>query len=78
MDLDEEYKRDDGKHVLNKLSYCRRDATAGVPTPPEFTFREGANIVQRITDLRSAINRYFDFCKEIPIQASTPEEWSNR
>ena len=65
VDLDEEYKLDKGKSVLGKLSYCRRDATAGVPAPAEFHFREGANVVQRITDLRYAVNRYFAFCEEV-------------
>lgn len=64
VDLDAEFKRDGGKKVLEKLSYCRRDASAGIPAPAEFNFKEGANIVQRITDLRSAVNRYFAFCQE--------------
>ena len=64
VDLDVEYEADGGKAVLDKLSYCRRDATAGVPAPAEFTFKEGANIVQRITDLRASVNKYFTFCAE--------------
>ena len=63
-DLDNEYKTDGGKTVLDKLSYCRRDATAGNPPPKEFIFKEGANVVQRITDLRAAVNKYFTFCKD--------------
>lgn len=64
IDLDTEYKKDAGKAVLKKLSYCRRDATAGVKAPTEFSFKEGANVVQRITDLRASVNKYFSFCSE--------------
>lgn len=64
VNLDDEYKRDGGKAVLEKLSYSRRDASAGIPAPAEFHFKQGANVVQRITDLRSAVNRYFTFCRE--------------
>jgi len=66
VDLDVEYKKDCGNAVLAKLSYCRRDATAGLSAPSEFSFKEGANVVQRITDLRAVVNRYFDFCREVP------------
>lgn len=63
VDLDEEYSRDNGQAVIAKLSYNERDAKANLPVPQEFNFKEGCNVVQRLTDLRSSVNRYFDFCK---------------
>lgn len=63
VNLDEEYSRDNGQAVIAKLSYNARDAKANLPVPQEFNFKEGCNVVQRLTDLRSSVNRYFDFCK---------------
>ena len=63
VDLDEEYRKDNGQAVIAKLSYNARDAKANLPVPQEFNFKEGCNVVQRLTDLRSSVNRYFDFCK---------------
>ena len=58
-----EYRKDNGQAVIAKLSYNARDAKANLPVPQEFNFKEGCNVVQRLTDLRSSVNRYFDFCK---------------
>ena len=65
VDLDEEYRKDNGQAVIAKLSYNARDAKANLPVPQEFNFKEGCNVVQRLTDLRSSVNRYFDFCKNL-------------
>ena len=65
VDLDKEYAKDGGAEVLSKLSFSKRDVDAGVPLPKEFSFKEGCNVVQRMTDLRSAVKRYFSFCSAI-------------
>ena len=32
--------------------------------PTEFHFKDNANIRYRMANLRSAVNKYFEFCKE--------------
>lgn len=63
VDLDEEYRKDRGQTVIRKLSYNARDAKFNHPVPQEFNFKAGCNVVQRLTDLRLAVNRYFDFAQ---------------
>lgn len=65
VDLDEEYAKDGGREVLSKLAYNKRDMDAGIPLPKEFSFKAGCNVVQRMTDLRSAVKRYFSFCAAV-------------
>ena len=55
IDLDNEYSNDKGKTLLGKMQYT---------APAGFHFKENANIRFRMTDLRSAVNRYFKFCEE--------------
>ena len=62
VDLDEEFKKDGGKSVLSTLHYTIHDLRAGKEIPAGFHFKEGTNVNQRMTDMRSAAGRYFDFC----------------
>lgn len=62
VDLDEEYKKDGGKRVLSLLHYTINDLRIGKGIPGGFHFKEGTNVNQRMTDMRSAAGRYFDFC----------------
>ena len=39
VDLDEEYRKDNGQAVIAKLSYNARDAKANLPVPQEFNFK---------------------------------------
>jgi len=64
VDLDEEFKKDGGNALLSQLSYNRKMANKNEPYPACFSFREGANVVQRMTDYRSATKKYFAFCEE--------------
>lgn len=63
VNLDEEYKKEKGQAIIAKLSYNARDAKANLPVPQEFKFKEGWNVVQRLTGLLSSVKRYLDFCK---------------
>lgn len=64
IDLDREFAKDEGKSVVSTISYSKKDADNRLPIPAGFTFKEGSNPVQRMTDLRSAVRKYFTFCKE--------------
>ena len=64
IDLDEEFSYDKGKRLMDKMQYSIADERAKKEAPPEFHFKENANIRFRMTDLRSAASRYFEFCKD--------------
>ena len=66
VDLDAEYKKDAGKRVMSLLQYNINDLRAGKKIPAGFHFKEGTNVNQRMTDMRSAVGRYFDFCASCP------------
>ena len=66
VDLDKEFKKDGGKRVLGLLQYNINDLRAGKKIPEGFRFKEGTNVNQRMTDMRSAAGRYFDFCASCP------------
>lgn len=64
VDLDDEFVFDKGNRLLKKMQYSIADERAGKKTPTEFHFRDNANIRYRLANLRSAVNKYFVFCKE--------------
>ncbi len=66
IDLDDEYKKDEGKKVLAQLHYTINDLRMRKPLPGGFHFKDGVNVNQRMTDMRSAVVQYFAFCKSCP------------
>lgn len=64
VDLDEEFSFDKGKSLLSKMQYSVTDERNNKEAPAEFHFKDNANIRYRMTNLRSAVNKYFEFCKE--------------
>lgn len=63
-DLDTEYAFDKGKRLLSKMQYSIMDEREHKEAPTEFHFRDNVNIRYRMANLRSAVNKYFEFCKE--------------
>lgn len=64
IDLDEEFCKDRGCGLMKKMQYSISDERANKEPPVEFHFKDNANIRYRMANLRSAVNRYFEFCKE--------------
>ena len=64
VDLDEEFAIDKGKLLLSKMQYSVEDERANKEAPEGFHFKENAHIRFRMSNLRSAVNIYFDFCEE--------------
>lgn len=64
MDLDIEFAYDKGKRLLQKMQYSIADERANKEPPIGFCFKDNSNIRFRMANLRSAVNKYFDFCKE--------------
>lgn len=65
VDLDNEFVFDEGNRLLSKMQYSIADERAGKEAPIEFHFKDNANIRYRMANLRSAVNKYFEFCKEM-------------
>lgn len=63
IDLDLEFEKDYGFNVMKTLSYGKKDMDQGVEFPGQFVFKDGANRIQRITDLRASAKQYFLFCE---------------
>jgi hypothetical protein len=49
---------------LQKMQYSIADERANKEPPIGFCFKDNSNIRFRMANLRSAVNKYFDFCKE--------------
>ena len=64
IDLDAEYTLDKGKRLLGKMQYSISDEREKKEAPSEFHFKDNANIRFRMANLRSAVNKYFEFCRE--------------
>ena len=63
-DLDAEYALDKGKRLLQKMQYSISDERKQKAAPTEFHFKDNANIRYRMANLRSAVNKYFEFFHE--------------
>jgi len=61
-DLDEEYLRDRGRLILEKLCYSSDDEKRRKPVPSELDFSPGANLKNGMASLKAAAKKYFEFC----------------
>lgn len=61
VDLDEEFQKDEGNTVLVALSSEKYDDNDLKKISEEFGFKEGSNIKFRLSDMKSAVKRYFKF-----------------
>ena len=63
LDLDEEYKKDGGRGLIALLEYTADDEGLNRPAPEEIYFTPGSNIRSGMSSLRSAVKKYFEFCR---------------
>ena len=64
VDLDEEFNRDKGKSVIDRLNYSREDEQMNVAAPKGLYFKPGANLYNGLASLKNAAKKYFRFCAE--------------
>lgn len=64
INLDIEYAFDKGKQLLSKMQYSIADERAQKEVPAGFNFKDEANVRYRMANLRSAVNKYFEFCED--------------
>lgn len=62
VNLDTEYLKDHCQSLVQQLEYTTEDARNGVLVDDAFNFSANANIKNGMASLRSAINKYVEFC----------------
>jgi|LSQX01.1.fsa_nt_gb hypothetical protein len=63
LDLDEEYIKDGGHNLIKLLEYSADDERLNKAAPKGITFMPGSNIRNGMSSLRSAVKKYFEFCR---------------
>ncbi|WP_169788236.1 MULTISPECIES: hypothetical protein [Bacillota] len=63
LDLDEEFAKDGGRSLVNLLEYSSEDESLNRPAPDGISFSPGSNIKNGMSSLRSAVKKYFEFCR---------------
>ena len=63
LDLDEEYQRDGGRSLVTMLGYSADDEKQKRSIPSGLEFSPGSNIRKGMASLRSAVKKYFEFCR---------------
>lgn len=62
IDLDEEFRKDKGTSLIEKLTYTAEDASQKRPLRCDISFNSSANIRSGMSCLKSAVIKYFEFC----------------
>lgn len=63
LDLDEEYDKDGGRSLVTILEYSTDDEKQKRSAPSGVEFTSGSNIRNGMASLRSAVKKYFEFCR---------------
>lgn len=63
INLDDEYKKDDGVSLLNKLTYTTDDELHSRPLRCDIYFNVGSNLRNGMGSLKTAVSKYFEFCR---------------
>lgn len=64
VDLDNEYKKDGGAALLYMLSTKNVSKEDLNEVSKKFGFKEGSNTKYRLSDMKSAVNRYFKYLQQ--------------
>lgn len=64
IDLDDEFNKDNGTSLLEKLTYTTDDELHNHPLRCNICFNAGSNLHKGMASLKTAVNKYFEFCKD--------------
>lgn len=64
IDLDIEFRKDNGRSIIDQLTYTKEDKRNNVIPTCGIVFSVGADYYNGLSSLRSAIRSYVDFCLE--------------
>lgn len=62
IDLDDEFVKDQGSALLEKLKYTAEDQANNRPLKCNIYFQAGSNLKSGMSSLKTAVSRYFEFC----------------
>lgn len=63
IDLDDEYRKDSGISLLDKLTYTTDDELQNRPLRCSIFFNTGSNLRNGMGSLKTAVSKYFEFCQ---------------
>ncbi len=63
IDLDIEFKKDNGVSLLDKLTYTTDDEIHNRPLRCNIEFNAGSNLRNGMGSLKTAVSKYFEFCR---------------
>ena len=64
IDLDDEFTKDNGKALLEKLTYTAEDQAHHRSLKCDIYFNAGSDLRAGMGSLKTAVSRYFEFCRE--------------
>lgn len=64
IDLDAQYKEDEGKSLMQKLKYSRKESRAGMPPQCGIIFDIDVDVYAGMHSLRASVKKYFEFLQQ--------------
>lgn len=64
IDLDDEFNKDMGLSILQKLTYTTSNQYNNEPLKCDIQFRYGSDLRNGMASLKTAVSRYFEFCRK--------------
>ncbi len=65
IDIDDEYKKDKMKHLLDRYTYSQADEDAGISNPTKTNIINGS-VLNALRWYKSHLNQYKRFCESNP------------
>lgn len=67
INLDDEFARDKGRALLEKLTYTAEDQANNRSLKCNIYFRAGSDLKSGMSSLKTAVSRYFEFCNTVDV-----------
>ncbi len=64
IDLDVQYKEDEGKGLMQKLKYSRKESREGMPPQCGIVFDIDVDVYTGMHSLRASVKKYFEFLQQ--------------
>ncbi|MDD6826981.1 MAG: hypothetical protein PUE12_12880 [Oscillospiraceae bacterium] len=61
IDLDEQFRKDNGTSLMTSLKYSKKEFRDGIRPSCGIHFEDGANMYSGMHSLRASVKKYFDF-----------------
>ncbi len=74
INLDDEFEKDNGISLLEKLTYTMDDQINNRPLKCNIHFNSDSDLRNGMNSLKTAVNKYFEFCNINDIKYTTPQD----